>query len=219
MKYVCVMPWMWRRFRNKCLAGCRLEVLEVNNSENNLGIMRSHNLGVDEMHRQQADWLIIMSAAVRFGPEGGRDFVKALETTHAEAHVVNAVGLFGWHLMAFRRDVIEAVGRFDENFTPYGLDDNDLSIRIHKAMPEANWWGVTGLEVADTMMGHSIKLAGLDTPYDPKLRYFTEKWGAGPGPPFEAYYDHPWNDETNPIGFWPPINGARWDGPAPEETP
>jgi len=217
MTYVCVMPWMWRPYRDDCLAGCKLDVMEVDNSEVNRGIMRSHNLGIDEMRRVGADWLIVLGAAVRFGPNGGLDFVHALHQSHAEAHVVNAVGLFGWHMIAFRRDVIEAVGRWDENFTPYGYDDNDMAIRIHKAMPDANWWGVTGLEIADTIMGHSIKLAGLDSPAPPRLAYFVEKWGIAPGPPFEEFYDHPWNDATNPIGFWPPINGAVWDAPSPEE--
>jgi hypothetical protein len=210
------MPWIWQAYRDAALSRCKLDVFEVDNTNINLGVMRSHNLGIDEMHRVDADWLLILSAAVRFGPNGGLDFIKALETTHAEAHIVNCVGLFGWHLMAFRRDLIDTVGRWDENFYPYGFDDNDMAIRIRKGMPHANWWGVTGTEISDTTMGHSIKLAKVHSPANPLLEYFAAKWGQEPhGQEFETFNDHPFNDPVNPIGYWPPIHGAEWDKPAP----
>ena len=111
---------------------------------------------------------------------------------------------------------MDLIGRFDEQLGPYGLDDNDLAIRIRKADPDALWMGVTGLEIADTTMGHSIKLAGVESPHAPRLAYFTEKWGLPPGHQFDDYFDRPWNDATNPVGFWPPVaDGGRWDGPAP----
>lgn len=219
MKYVAVLPFIVQDFRDECVDGMapafRDNLVEVDNTQHNLGVMRSHNIGIDAMRERDADRLIIVSAAVRWAPdEGGMDFVRALDATHSEAHVVNAVGVYGWHLIAFSRETIEAVGRWDENFTPYGFDDNDLSIRIHKALPDAKWWGVT-VAVTDTIMGHSIKIGGLHAPAPPLLDYFRVKWGDKPGPPFEAYYDHPWNDPANDIGYWPPINGATWDSPAP----
>lgn len=217
MSYVVVLPWIWRPFRDDCLAGCKLEnVLEVDNTVNNLGIMRAHNLGIDAMYERDADWLIIMSAAVRFGPNGGLDLIEALRTTHAEADVVNVVNLWGWHCLAFSRRILDLIGRWDENYSPYGYDDNDLAVRIRKADPAAVWMGVTGCEIGDTIMGHSIKLAGVHSPAPPRLAYFVEKWGLPPGHQFDEFHDHPWNDVTNPIGFWPPVaDGGRWDGPAP----
>lgn len=208
MRYLCVMPWMVREFRDECLANCKLDVFEVDNSEKNRGIMVSHNYGIDRMYHADADWLIIMSAAVRFGPSGGLDLIEALEHL-PDADVVNVVGLFGWHMMAFSRRVIETCGRWDENFTPYGLDDNDYSIRIHKALPQAVWWGLTGLEIADTMMAHSIKVGGLYAPYAPIHAYFVRKWGYDVGHQFDEYHDHPFNDPANPIWYWPetPVGG------------
>jgi hypothetical protein len=214
VKYVAVMPYVLEDFKAKCLAGCKLDpLLLVDNTTNNLGIMRSHNLGVDLMREHDADWLVILSAAVRFGAEGGLDFISALDRREGHA-VVNAEGLYGWHLMAFARDTIEAAGKWDENFFPYGFDDNDLAIRIHKAQPAAIWSGVR-VDVSDTIMGHSLKLGGVRAPAPPLLLYFRQKWGDIPGPPFDAYHDTPWNDPTLPVGYWPEHNGGEWDRPAP----
>lgn len=214
MKYVAVMPYIVEDFKEKCLAGCKFDpLLLVDNTSNNLGIMRSHNLGVDLMREQDADWLVILSAAVRFGVEGGLDFISALDRREGHA-VVNAEGLYGWHLMAFSRDCVEAAGRWDENFSPYGYDDNDLAIRIHKAMPDGTWSGVR-CDVSDTIMGHSLKLGGVHAPATPRLSYFIKKWGIAPGPPFEAFHDRPWNDPANDIGYWPEHNGAEWNRCAP----
>lgn len=225
MKTVAVLPFIVPHFKDVCLSNCKIDnVLVVDNTERNRGVMRSHNLGIDFMRREDADWLLVLSAAVRFAPDtGGRDFTEALATTHAEAHVVNAVGVYGWHMIAFRRDVIDAVGRWDENYHPYGFDDNDLSIRIHKAMPDAKWWGVT-VGVSDTIMGHSIKVGGVDAPATPLLEYFKGKWGDVPGPPFDAYHDTPWGDPRHDVGYWPApkhpdLAGGAWDEPAPEPIP
>lgn len=220
MKYVAVMPFIVESFKDDCLAACKLDnLLLVDNTIDNRGVMRSHNLGVDFMRDQDADWLIVLSAAIRFGPAGGLDLVRMLDTSHARAHVVNAVGVYGWHLMAFARETVELAGRWDENFYPYGWDDNDYAIRIHKAQPEAAWWGAT-LEVTDTIMGHSIQLAGVTVDNEHHLDYFTKKWGDVPGPPFEAYHDTPWGDPGHAVGYWPATElGGQWDQPAPEPIP
>ncbi len=216
MKYVAVMPFIVQEFADDCLAGCKFDnLLLVDNTAENLGVMRSHNLGVDFMRQEDADWLVILSAAVRFGPAGGLDLIDLLETSHKDAAVVNAVGLYGWHLMAFSRQTVELAGRWDENFYPYGWDDNDYAIRIHKSQPDAPWWGASNLEVADTIMGHSIKLGGVRPDNSHHLAYFAEKWGILPGPPFAEFHDHPFDAPDNPAGYWPPTMGAEWDRPAP----
>lgn len=220
MRAVAVLPWIWRPYMQECLAGCRLaDVLTVDNATHNMGIMRSHNHGVDWMRERDADWLVIISAAVRFGPAGGLDFLDALKE-HSEHRVISAEGTFGWHLIAFRRDLIEATGRWDENLSPYGYCDVDYSIRYHKVWPDVLACQVQ-VDVTDTTMGHSLKLAGVKVDNRRLLAYMTEKWGRSHGVPFGEYHDHPWNDVTNPIGFWPPpttfdpVNGAVWDQPVP----
>lgn len=214
MKTVTVMPFVVPDFAERCLDRCKMpNLLVVDNSVDNLGIMRSHNLGIDAMRDLDADWLIIMSAAIRFGDAGGLDFIDALEGLNGTA-VVNAEGLFGWHLMAFARETVEAAGRWDENFTPYGLDDCDYAIRIHKSRPGVPWRGVK-VDVMDTIMGHSIKLGGVQVDNRRIMDYFEGKWGSPPGPPFETFHNSPWNNVDLPIGYWPDFADGRWDQPAP----
>lgn len=215
MKYTVVMPFMWRPFRDECLAGCRFaDVFEVDNTVDNLGCTRSYNLGVDRMRADDADWLIVLSPAVRFGAKGGLDFIAELEARPTQA-VVSAEGVYGWHLIAFARATIEAAGRWDENFHPCYYDDLDYSIRIHKALPDAVWGGVP-VDVGDTIMAHSIKLAGLEIPNAKLMAYFEAKWGQPQGREFEEYFDHPFGNPANPVGFWPATErGGVWNRPAP----
>lgn len=221
MKYVAVMPWIYEPYKDECLACCKLDpLLLVDNTETNLGIMRSHNLGIDFMRAQDADWLIILSAAVRFGDAGGLDFVRALEhcTEHA---VVNAEGMFGWHFMAFARETIEAAGRWDENFTPYGFDDVDYAIRIHKSRPGAIWSGIKDVDASDTTMAHSLELGGVYVDATPQINYLHDKWGGERGAPFDAFHDHPFDDPALSVRVWPkptglgPVDGASWHRAAP----
>ncbi len=215
MRFVAVLPYVLEEFKDRCLDRCMLDnVLLVDNRRTNLGIMRSHNLGIDAMRELDADWLIVMSAAIRFGGRGGRDFTEALERMAGVA-VVNAEGLFGWHLMAFSRATIEAAGRWDENFSPYGWDDCDYAIRVHKAQPGVPWEGVK-VDVIDTIMAHSIKLAGVKVDNGHHMEYFETKWGLLPGPPFPEFHDNPWGNPALDVRYWPPHGDGRWDEAAPK---
>lgn len=224
MTYAVVLPWCVAPIYEKCARSLKLDnVLTVDNSGKagrNLGIMRSHNLGIDYMRELDADWLVVMSAACRFGREGGRDFTGQLDE-HTDAVVVYAEGVYGWHLIAFHRDTFEAIGRFDENFHPYGYDDCDLAIRVHKAFPSGRWAGVQ-CSVSDRAAGmaHSLKVGGVHVEAPPQLLYWEQKWGAPPGQDFPAYHDSPFGDPALPLGWWPssPLTwGAAWDQPAPAE--
>lgn len=221
MRYTVVMPWMHKPYRDECLADCRFDnILEIDNSTTNRGCCRSYNLGVDQMRLDDSDWLVILSPAVRFGASGGRDFITELEARPTQA-VVSAEGTYGWHLIAFQRHVIEAAGRWDENFFPCYWDDLDYSIRIHKALPDAVWGGVP-VDLGDTIWAHSIKLAGLQVPNAKLEAYYADKWGGPPhGSDFPAFNDHPFADESRPIGWWPdcPETGGVWDEPHPELIP
>lgn len=224
MTYVVVLPYIVPEFMQRCLDGCRLSnVLLVDNTRTNRGVMRSHNLGVDFMRENDARWLVILSAAIRFGDAGGLDFVEELDRLDEYA-VVNAAHVFGWHLIAFSRETVERAGRWDENFTPYGFDDNDYAIRIRKGHPEGLWRGGIEVDVSDTIMGHSIKIAGVRSDARAQLDYFETKWGALPGVPFDDYHDHPFDYEPHPVGYWPApsklspvVDGARWDAPLSDQ--
>lgn len=230
VSYVIVMPWIYKKYRDACVATMapelREHLLEVDNTERNRGVMRSHNMGVAKMRAEGADWLIILSAAVRFGqPEGGRDFIQALED-HPDYYVAHAGSsnspvvpdikksshqedpalqskVFGWHLTAFRSHVFDDIGLFDEVLYPYGWDDIDLSIRLQHYYKGKPGWGVFPVNVSDTTMAHSLALAGVKVDAQPQIDYMVKKWGRHPSDYQKSSYEHPFDDSTLPLSFWP----------------
>lgn len=234
MRYVCVLPFAWAPYIAECRATMAPELqastlfIDDTNPPGTIGIMKAHNMGIDFMKEKDADWLIIMSAAIRFGENGGLDFLKVIEK-HADHHVIhggseNITGdkqadpkggghnkIFGWHLVAFRKDVFEKIGRWDENFSPYGFDDIDLSLRIRKGIPDVKW-DTYPCDVTDTTMSHSINLAGVEAPSGPRIAYFVEKWGRHPGAWQWDGWEHPFNNPEHSLAYWPPApNGGHWD--------
>jgi hypothetical protein len=197
-------------------------VLWVDNTEHNIGIMAAHNLGVDRMRETGADWLVVMSAAIRFGAPGGLDFIAHLDAN--PGHDVlegpcwtpdsRGQGVYGWHLIAFHRRTIDAAGRWDENFTPYGFCDLDMSLRIQRAMSipadGRPFWVKVPCDVRDAGMAHGIHLAGVRTETNNLIDYFRRKWGRHPGASDVPAYGRPFNNPDNPIWYWPTAaNGGR----------
>lgn len=233
MKYLVVVPFAYRPYFDEFMATVKIPrenmlLIDDTAQPGAIGIMRAHNVGIDQMKSRGADWLIIMSAAVRFGATGGLDFLKILEE-HPDYHVIhgaseNVVGgkqadpaggghnkVFGWHLTAFNKSVFEAIGRWDENFSPYGFDDIDLSLRIRKGIPNVRW-DTFPCDVTDTTMSHSINLAGVVSPSEPRIAYFVEKWGRHPGAWQWDGWEHPFNNPEHPLAYWPPAaNGGHWN--------
>ncbi len=205
MKYTVVLPFIDREYAEDCIKSMKFDpdsILLVDNTTDNIGIMKSHNLGIDKMIADDSDWLIVLSAAVVFGEKGGLDFIAELEKRE-DFVVVEAAGVFGWHLIAFNKKTIEAVGRWDENFTPYGYDDLDFSWRIQLAYDLTKVrpvWQKVPVDLRDKGMGHSLKLGRVKTQDKNKLRsYFFKKWG-GITPPI---YKNPFNDKNNSVEYCP----------------
>lgn len=226
MSYVAVVPYTHTPTFLEFMATCKLpkeQTLIIDNStaEKNIGCMASHNKGIDFMKEKHADWLIVISPAIRFGEAGGLDFAEQLETCDLDiAHGVQLDAkeagskIFGWHLVAFHRRVLETVGRWDENFTPYGFDDIDMSLRIRKAMPDVKWESLF-CDVSDTRMSHSIHFAPEvvgEAASAPRMLYFMEKWGRHPGAYQLGDYATPFNNPEYDMKFWPPAkNGGKYD--------
>lgn len=215
MKWVGVLPFVVKEYRDACSKSMsgdfRYNVLNVDNTQNNIGIMRAHNLGIDYMKEHNADWLVIISAAIRFGPLGGMDFIHALEQ-RPDDNVVEASGVFGWHLIAFHRRTLDKIGRWDANFSPYGFCDLDMSLRIQKAYHKTPpLWEKAEVDAKDMGMAHSIKIGKVEAPADPRIEYFERKWGRHPGDFEKPSFDRPFNDPKNPIGYWPEYEGSKWD--------
>lgn len=203
-------------------------VLVINNTVKNMGIMKAHNLGVQFMNANKADWLIIVSAAIRFGEAGGLDFVQVLEE-HMDYRVIHAASdnvaggkqqtedgggvneVLGWHLTAFRSTLFDNIGVWDENFTPYGSDDIDLALRIRKFYgTDGTGWDTFPIDVHDAgVMAHSINLAGVKSLFHPRNDYFIRKWGRGTNDWQSEGYEHPFNDPTLPLHYWPAPEDPR----------
>jgi hypothetical protein len=208
--YTAVLPWIYKPWRDACMKTCRLDVYEVDNRQVNRGVMRSHNLGVDHMREHGNEWLVIMSAALRFGPAGGLDFIDQLDSMNGH-QVVESAGVYGWHLIAFHRSTLDVIGRWDPNFSPYGFDDLDMSVRYQLAFGVGGQlWDKVPVDVKDAGMGHSIKRANVAAPAQPLIDYFMAKWGRHPSASDRRTYRRPFNDSTNPIGFWPEYEGEAW---------
>lgn len=228
MKYAAILPYAWPPYIAACRATMAQE-LQVNtlfiddtSPPGSIGIMRAHNAGIDFMRARDADWLIVISASVRFGANGGLDFIELLEQ-HPELHVINGAGkaiidgveqtlAMGWHLTAFRRDIFDAIGRWDENFTPYGFDDVDMTLRMKKHFKQDFKMDTFVVDMEHTTRSHSIELAGVQAPSAPRIAYFVEKWGRHPGAWQWDGWEHPFNNPEHDLKYWPPApNGGHWD--------
>ncbi len=224
MSYAVVLPYTYEPYFEACKATMKFDpdrVLIIDNRPpHNLGIMRAHNRGVEFMRNLGADWLIIVSAAIRFGDYGGLDFIDTLDA-HMDHYVIHGAtdnvrggkqqteegggpnGVFGWHLTAFRSTLFDRIGVWDENFSPYGLDDIDLSLRIKKEYQGCPGWNTYPCDVTDTTMGHSLNLAGVKSAYPPRNAYFTRKWGRDGAEWQNDGYAHPFNNPDHWLGWWP----------------
>lgn len=237
MKYVAVVPYTYREYFDEFIATCKFpreNMLIIDNStaEKNIGVMASHNKGIDFMKEKGADWLIVISPAIRFGEAGGLDFTKILED-HPGYHVIHGASenvqggkqadpdggghnkVFGWHLVAFSRETLEAIGRWDENFTPYGFDDIDMTLRIRKHFKEATKWDTYPCDVTDTRMSHSLHFVPDvvgEADSGPRIAYFVNKWGRHPGAYQWDGWEFPFNNPEHSLDYWPPAaNGGKYD--------
>lgn len=211
-RFVAVLPVVWRPYGVDCLAtmhpALASRTLVVDNTEVNRGVPWSWNAGIDYMTSEGADWLVILSAAVRFGDAGGRDFIAELDA-HRGPVGVEAHPHFGWHCIALAAEALGKVGRFDENFYPGYWEDNDWSHRArcvydHDPTPP-DYWPKVALDATDAGWGHAIDLAGVDVNPDALIHYYQRKWG-GMSP--DERWCHPFDDPSLPIDYQAPsLNG------------
>ena len=215
VEHVVCVPFIYRPYLDAFAATVRMGERDdvtfciVDNTVTNHGIMASHNMGLRYALENGATWFTVCSAAIRFGEPGGLDWLQALDD-RPDDHVVEAADVFGWHLIAFKVDLLRYVGEWDENFTPYGFDDIDMSLRIQRArgmdgrMEQV--WEKAFVDVNDEGMGHSIHLGGVVLPPEKvqwQIDYFTRKWGRHPGDSHILAFDTPFGDPNNPISYWP----------------
>lgn len=209
MSYQVILPSIHQPYTTECFASMsdnfRKNTYVHDNTQNNIGVTPAWNIGLQEMYNRGADWLVLLSAAIRFGERGGDDIAEYLEA-HPDLDVVEALEVYGWHLIAFNKRLFDRVGTFDENMPIY-FSDIDWSLRIQKAYAPSNApWEKIEFDVTDKGMAHGIKLAGVQEAAERPILYFVTKWGRHPGAYQLGSYDHPFNEEDKDIKYWPKAN-------------
>jgi hypothetical protein len=229
MKYVMCLPYIYKPYADACInsmdAELRNNLLAIDNTIDNKGVAKSWNLGIDKVREENADWLIVISAAMRFGNSGGKDMIiwlnyrPAAQVIHfaekqtSEQRYVRGMspdgihgispgyqdGMFGWHCTALRRDVIDMVGYFDPNT----FEDLDYDLRINKAFP-AIFWVILPIIAHSESLNHGIRLGNAKMPSaNSQVTYFIDKWGAGGSDWSNGWqnltFDHPFNNPENSL--------------------
>lgn len=169
--------------------------LIVDNTVTNHGVAGAWNLGIDQMFRSKFDWLVICSESVRFGVGGAKDIQCALDAATPGTMAVEADEGLGWHLIAFRKEVFEKVGYFDELFWPAYYEDNDFSYRYQLAFKttEEGYPLWPKVHIDATLIGKAQGLAHVREPIDFMAleAAYVKKWG-GVSP--NETYDRPYNN-------------------------
>lgn len=180
-----------------------------NTPTHNLGCAGTWNLGIDEVLDTGADWLWILSAGVRFGKQGGRDFLGWLaDFTAARSDTlgVEAGNDLGWHSIAFPRHVLERIGRFDPIFWPAYFEDNDYSVRIQRAYDMDTrdpgfvgpLWPKVETDAKLAEVAHGIIRSGVEVNFTELQARFDVKWG--PDEEYRTPYNDPELDWTHTGG-------------------
>lgn len=226
MTYLILIPNIWTPYLDACLATLKAprEYIHVVHNEPpnvNIGVTRSWNVGVDRVLAEGIDWLVIMSAAMRFGESGGMDFLAALDD-YKGSWAVEAIdgegpagsGNIGWHCLAFARDpTLLQVGRVDHVFKSY-IEGIDLGYRIIIASgwqpSDGQVWPKVLVDCRCESIGHGTQLGGAIVPPGPLLNdLYQAKWG---NPKGRELWTHPYGRDELPI---------TWTGfpPDPPMTP
>ena len=200
MTYQIVIPFIYEPYFSECISTIDRShdqfILAIDNRERNRGVAASWNIGIETMRQRGADWLIILSATMRFGEPGMTDFIKAVFNT--EADILACEPSHGWHLIAIRSSVFDRVGTFDENFYPIYFEDTDFSYRCEVA-GDIKWDSVTGIDVTSMGNAHSGRLAGITSNGQRQVDFILKKWG---GTRDHYIYKTPFNEPGRSIKDW-----------------
>lgn len=160
----------------------------------NLGVAGSWNVGARRVLDEGHDYLLILSSVLLWGPTLHTTWREQMERFWGE-RVIECDG-HSWHLIAFHRTVLEAVGLFDENFYPAYVEALDYSYRMRQRGWEGGWrraW------VNVLSQGHGLHIPLVACPWGPLDGYYRRKWG---GPKGKEQYRLPFGVPGAPLDLW-----------------
>lgn len=161
----------------------------------NLGVAGAWNVGARKVLETGADYLVIVSASMLFGPKLHTTWVEQMERWWG--HNVIEADIHSWHLIALHRRLFEEVGLFDENFHAY-FEQIDWCYRLRMKGLEHSFIRAP-INALSTGVGQHIQF--VDCPAKPLLDYYADKWGGQKG---EETFVQPWGNK--PIGYWPEVS-------------
>ena len=229
MKYVIVLPYAYGPYVTECLETLDINIIEncvaIDNTDTspheNFGVAGTWNLGIDRLREVDGDWLVVMSAAMRFR-DGGQSMIDWLEQRQGQDYLIHfakadfpeqqwergrSVGIeagnFVWHLTAISREAIENVGKFDTGFFPVYFEDVDYDLRVKKIYGDKQGWSILPIDAYSKSLRHGVELGGVKSYGEPLAAYFRRKWGKDAGSKYEEYWDHPFNDQTKSLSYFP----------------
>ncbi len=209
MRFTAVLPSIYPPWTEQCLSSmCQLfrdRTVVVDNTETNIGVTASWNRGRQKVLDRGDDWLVVLSACLRFGSPGGADFIVELPPMPTDIVAVQARDV-NWHLIAFPRvPTLEQVGEFDEVFFAY-CEDVDYMRRIglifgldvkSTAPPEIPEWVTADIDVECAGIAHGVTLGGAVVDNVATNAAYVAKHGAmAHGETFLTPYDDPALDWT-----------------------
>ena len=159
----------------------------------NLGVARSWNVGAQAVMERGLDYLVILSASMLFGPELHITWREQMDR-HWGSLVIENTGN-SWHLIAIHADAFRAAGLFDSNFYPGYFEAVDWHLRLirsgecERARNGTIW---PNLWVNAMSRGVAMHAPFVDTPPDPLLEYYCQKWGGAKG---EETHTLPWGNK------------------------
>jgi hypothetical protein len=216
VSYLVALPSVHRPWTDACLATMkafdRQRIAVVDNTVRNRGVAASWNLVAREVLASNVDWLVIVSAGMRFEAPWGADFLCEIEARSGAIAVEGGMGI-GWHCLGVNRRTLERVGLFDENYFPGYWEDVDFSRRVMLAglteHADRDYWPKVPVEAYVRGFGHAMTLGGKRYMPDAErlLGYYERKWQGRPGAERAVL---PFGDR--PLEWWPE-EGHEWATP------
>ena len=193
--FVAVLPSLVPEMTEACMdtmsSTLRERLLVVDNSVENHGVPVAWNDGIDTMRLQNADWLIVLSAGLRFGSTGGLDLIAQLSRScHKHEAAVEGGNGLGWHCIAFNAEALQQVGPFDPRFSPAYYEDNDWAYRAYCRYgwdPAGPWWPKVPVDATLVETAHGLKSGKVKVDMSAQLAKYVDKHGGPPGE--EAFRD------------------------------